>query len=113
MAVKSREELINAVKTRLGEAPDDDGVVLLEDLTDTFDDYDSRINLDFTAEREGWESERQDLLNRLDENDRMWRTKYAERFGEGRDTNRTVETTDENVSDSIDETEIKIDDLFE
>lgn len=112
MAIKTRDEIITAVKTRLGEAPDDDGVVLLEDLTDTFDDYDSRIAVDIESERASWEEERAKLVSQLEETDRAWRSKYAERFGEGRDTNKTIEESTEIVDEGIDETEITVDDLF-
>lgn len=104
MAIKSRDEIVNVVKSILGEAPNDDGIVLLEDLSDTLDDYETRANID-------WQSERADLERQIQETDRAWRTKYAERFGEGKETNQTIEEQHQEV-ETVDAEEITYDDLF-
>lgn len=108
MAIITKDELINAVKSRLGEAPDDDGIALLDNLQDTLTDYEGRINYD-------WESERQDLVNRYEENDKMWRTKYSERFGQGisSEEQSNIETPVDDVQEEDFATEITYDDLFE
>lgn len=68
MAIVNREELLN----RIGAFGDDDNVLgLLEDITDTLDDYERRI-----AETGDWEKKYNDL-------DAEWRGKYRARFLEG------------------------------
>ena len=60
----TREELINRVRDRIGDEPTDDDVALLEDITDTYDDQENRIQAS-----PDWESKYNDL-----------RRKYIDRF---------------------------------
>lgn len=69
MAVKTREEILESFKTRLGENPDDEAISFLEDVTDTLDDFEKRANGDGT-----------DWKSKYEENDANWRKKYTERF---------------------------------
>ena len=69
MAVKTREEILESFKTRLGENPDDESISFLEDVTDTLDDFEKRANGDGT-----------DWKSKYEENDANWRKKYTERF---------------------------------
>lgn len=69
MAVKTREEILESFKSRLGENPDDESISFLEDVTDTFDDFEKRANGDGT-----------DWKSKYEENDASWRKKYTERF---------------------------------
>ena len=69
MAVKTREEILESFKTRLGENPDDESISFLEDVTDTLDDFEKRANGDGT-----------DWKSKYEENDASWRKKYTERF---------------------------------
>lgn len=69
MAVKTREEILESFKTRLGEKPDDESISFLEDVTDTLDDFEKRANGDGT-----------DWKIKYEENDANWRKKYTERF---------------------------------
>lgn len=69
MSVKTREEILESLKTRLGENPDDESISFLEDLTDTLDDFEKRANGDGT-----------DWKSKYEENDANWRKKYTERF---------------------------------
>ena len=64
MAVRTRDELITAVNTIIGETPDDNGLSLLEDISDTFASYD---------DTEYWKT-------KYEENDAEWRKRYKERF---------------------------------
>lgn len=68
MAVRSKEEIMETLRTRAGENTDDDFIALLEDVSDTFDDYESR-----TKDSENWKQKYED-------NDKAWRDKYTERF---------------------------------
>lgn len=65
MSVLSREDLIKKVTEFLGETPTDEGVSLLEDVTDTLNSTD-----DSGTE---WKQ-------KYEENDKMWRKKYIDRF---------------------------------
>lgn len=69
MAVKTREEILESFKTRLGENPDDETISFLEDVTDTLNDFEKRANGDGT-----------DWKSKYEENDANWRKKYTERF---------------------------------
>lgn len=69
MAVKTREEILESFKTRLGEKPDDESISFLEDVTDTLDDFEKRAKGDGT-----------DWKSKYEENDANWRKKYTERF---------------------------------
>lgn len=69
MAVKTREEILESFKSRLGENTDDETISFLEDITDTLDDFEKRANGDGT-----------DWKSKYEENDENWRKKYTERF---------------------------------
>lgn len=69
MAVKTREELLESIRTRLGEQTDDETIAFLEDVTDTLTDFETRAN----GGGEDWEQ-------RYKDNDAEWRKKYTERF---------------------------------
>lgn len=68
MAIVDKGELIKRIAARFGDDNSDEVIQLTEDLTDTFNDYDSRLN-----STEDWEA-------KFKENDEMWRKKYKERF---------------------------------
>lgn len=69
MAVKTREDILTAIKAKLGEQTDDDTIALLEDVTDTFTDLEEKAKGDGT-----------DWKKRYEETDEAWRKKYTERF---------------------------------
>lgn len=69
MAIRTREELLDSIKTRVGEQTDDETIAFLEDVTDTLTDFETRAN-------EGGE----DWKTKYKENDEAWRKKYTERF---------------------------------
>ena len=113
MAIISREELVNAVTSRLGELPDDDGITLLENLSDTLNDYESRVNLDFESERSAWENERADYETRLTNLDNDWRKRYTERFNQPVEASHSESFVDEVVDNSQADAEvIDYEDLF-
>lgn len=96
MAVKSKEEILESVKTRIGEQTDDETLSFLEDITDTFNDLENRANND----NENWK-------NKYEENDKQWREKYKERF-----FNKEPKDNDEPEGDSDTEKPTKFEDLF-
>lgn len=69
MAVKTREEILEAVRARVGEQTDDETISFLEDVSDTLTDLETRSN----GDGEDWKS-------RFEENDKEWRRRYTERF---------------------------------
>ena len=113
MAVVSREELVNAVTSRLGELPDDDGLVLLENLSDTLDSYEASANIDFEAERKSWEDERNNYEARLTELDNDWRRRYTERFNQPVEEHKSESMVEEVIENPQGEAEvIEYEDLF-
>ena len=69
MAVKTREEILEEVRTRIGEQTDDETIAFLEDVTDTLSDLETKAQGDGT-----------DWKAKYEENDAEWRRKYTERF---------------------------------
>ena len=92
MGVVTRDELIERVVSKMGEdTKTDEDIKLIEDLTDTFDEYERRVG-------EDWKT-------KFEENDKMWRDKYVARF-----MNKEVEVNDNQYTDS-DEV-LRYEDLF-
>lgn len=69
MAVKTREEILEAVRARVGEQTDDETISFLEDVSDTLTDLETKAKGDGT-----------DWKSKYEENDAEWRKKYTERF---------------------------------
>lgn len=78
MAIKTKDEIMNAVKERLGEDTSDEALTLIEDLSDTID------NLSDT------QNDGTDWKTRYEQNDAQWRQRYRDRF-----FNQTVQGNDE------------------
>ena len=78
MAVRSKEEIISQISSRIGTDTSDEAIALIEDVTDTLDDYEARVNGDGTD----WKAEAERI-------DKEWREKYVARF-----TNGSVEDDD-------------------
>ena len=97
MAVRTKDELLEIIKGRIGDDSSDETISFLEDITDTLSDY----------EEKAAKSDEEDWKTKYEENDKMWREKYRERF-----FSKEVEKEDEDFS----EDEVKslsYDDLFE
>nr|DAJ44105.1 MAG TPA: hypothetical protein [Caudoviricetes sp.] len=69
MAVKTREEILEELRVRVGEQIDDETIAFLEDVTDTLSDLETKAKGDGT-----------DWKTKYEENDTEWRKKYTERF---------------------------------
>lgn len=69
MAVKTREEILESVRARVGDNTDDETISFIEDITDTLNDLETKAKGDGT-----------DWKARYEENDAEWRKKYTERF---------------------------------
>lgn len=68
MAVKTREEILESLRGRFGDEPTDDDIAMLEDITDTFTDFEEK-----TSDATNWKK-------KYEENDKAWKKKYSERF---------------------------------
>lgn len=71
MAIVSKEDLLSRLTAIIGEDQNDDAIMLVEDMTDTFNDFDSK-----TKDETKWKQ-------KYEENDKAWRQKYIDRFNKG------------------------------
>lgn len=69
MGVKTREEILEELRARVGEQTDDETIAFLEDVTDTLSDLETKAKGDGT-----------DWKTKYEENDAEWRKRYTERF---------------------------------
>lgn len=100
MAVKTKDELIQAVVTRIGEDSSDEAIALIEDVTDTLNDFEAKS----AGDGEDWKS-------KYDELDKSWREKYISRFSDGGSKN---EPEPEEPEDNVEDNEpMTYEDLFE
>lgn len=86
MGVKTRDEIIEAVRKRIGEDTSDEAISLLEDVTDTFADYETKV-----ADKTDWKT-------KYDEMDASWRKKYMDRFS-GKTGEEVKEEQEEQIKD--------------
>lgn len=86
MAIKTRDEIVEAVRKRIGEDTSDEAISLLEDVTDTFADYETKV-----AGKTDWKT-------KYDEMDASWRKKYMDRFS-GKTGEEVKEEQEEQVKD--------------
>lgn len=68
MAVLTKEDFMKKVTERIGEDKSDEAIAFMEDMTDTFNDLSEKA------------SDTTDWKAKYEENDKMWRDKYTERF---------------------------------
>lgn len=88
MAIRTKEELLTMIRDNVPES--DTLVTIIEDVSDTIDDYESR------NDGENWKE-------KYEENDKEWREKYISRFF-------NPDMTEEKPVEPVEETE-KIDDV--
>lgn len=96
MAVKTREEILKSLRDRFGEEPTDEDIAMLEDITDTFKDFEEK-----TSDATNWK-------NKYEENDKAWKKKYSDRFFSNDD-----DKNDPDEPEDLDDKQMKtFDDLF-
>lgn len=69
MAIKSIDEIMDAVRTRMGDDTSDETLMFIEDVSDTLNSF---------SEADNWRK-------RYEENDEEWRRKYRDRFFSSKD----------------------------
>lgn len=108
MAILTKEQFFDKIKTLVGEKSDDETLTLIEDFTDTYNSFSENSNA----------GEIEKLKNQLAETEKNWREKYRARFFEktdntDTDTNtNTNDNTDTNTDTDTSAEDITINDLF-
>ena len=95
--IRSREELLEQIRTRLGDDDSDDAIALVEDVSDTLGDFETRANGDGV-----------DWKKKYEDNDKEWRKKYRDRFFEG----GTSDNDDNNDNDDAENKPLTFENLF-
>lgn len=98
MAIRTIEEILESVRNIVGDSTDDNTLQVLEDVTDTFTDFENK-----TANQTDWEA-------KYKENDEVWRKKYAERFYTG--APNVPPKTNDPVIDGPDDKPTRFEELF-
>lgn len=98
MSIKSKEELMNLIKSKIGEDTSDEAIALIEDVSDTLDSLSASKPND-----EDWEA-------KYKENDAAWRKRYTERFFAGKD--EPDEDIEQSKPQELPNNPQKYDDLF-
>lgn len=93
--IKTKEEILEQIKTRLGEDTSDEALSFIEDITDTLTDYEAKTN-DTT-----------DWKQKYEDNDKQWRERYKERFFSGENPEE-----EEEEEQGLPEPPLSFDDLF-
>lgn len=82
MAIKTKNEIMESIKARLGEDNSDEAIAIIEDISDTLDDMENKSN-----GNEDWKA-------KYEENDASWRQRYRDRF-----FNKNEDEPDDNPSE--------------
>lgn len=69
MAVKTREEIMESIRSRFAEDTSDEVITLIEDVSDTLTDYENKAK----GDGKDWKAEAERI-------DKEWREKYKARF---------------------------------
>lgn len=80
MSIKSIDEILNAVKERIGDDTSDSAISFVEDISDTFNAL---------SEQENWKQ-------KYEQNDSEWRKKYRDRFLSGESSSDDDDNGDAN-----------------
>lgn len=102
MAIVGKEEMLETINKIAGDNTSDDLIKLMEDVSDTFDDF-------AKADTEDWKT-------KYEENDKMWREKYKSRFMEKVVKDDVIDGDNpDNYDEDADSSDVKetFDDLFE
>lgn len=87
MAIKTREELIAQVTASFGDSTSNEAIALIEDVTDTIKDLETKVN----GDGKDWKAEAEKI-------DKEWREKYVKRFSSSSDNE---DNKDEQNDDTV------------
>lgn len=108
MSVLNKDDFMSRIKAKVGDDTSDEAMSFIEDMSDTFNDLESR-----TVDNSGeWEEKYNTLVQEKDNLDKEWREKYKARFFDGIESGKeAIADQTEDVKD--DGEEVTFDDLFE
>lgn len=95
--IRTKSEILDSIKARLGDDTSDEALALVEDINDTIDDFESK-----TSDSTNWKQ-------KYEENDSQWRQKYKDRFFSGGSTDEGEEDMGETDTHK---TPMSFEDLF-
>lgn len=101
MAVLSREDFMGAINEKYADDTSDETLAFIENVSDTLDDYEARAK----GDSEDWKA-------KFEENDKMWREKYRNRFFSGDPTPEPDEPPEDVMLEDENVTPTKFEDLF-
>lgn len=93
--VKTKDEILTSIKSKFGEDTSDETLALMEDVSDTLKDLESKAN-----STTDWKA-------KYEENDKAWREKYRDRF-----FNSSGEENTDNEEDDKPNYPTRFEDLF-
>lgn len=98
----TKQEILEQIKSKIGDSTDDNDLKMLEDISDTFDDLKSRVD------------EAGDWKTKYEENDKAWKQKYRDRFfnTEAKDEIEEHEKEKEKEMEIDEPKKLSFDDLF-
>lgn len=104
----TREQLMSAVASIVGDRTDDEAIAFVENVTDTFDS-------DSSVELETANAKIEELTQKVTDTESAWRKKYMDRFygGSDEEANPSNQPPIEEEETALDAEEITVDDLFE
>ena len=100
MAILTRDEYFARLHDKLGEDTSDDGISFLEDMTDTYNDMETRASGDGV----NWEQKYKEL-------DESWKKRYRHRFFSGGDRG-IPDSVSSDEKEEYNPEEITVNDLF-
>lgn len=100
MAIVTRDEILNSIKENFEDRLEDEKVIsLIENISDTMDDYVSKASTDWKQKYE--------------ENDKAWKKKYTDRFfHKPVDENEDEQNDNDNVEQEEPKKKYTFDELF-
>ena len=102
MAIRKYDEIMELVKNRIGEDTTDEAISFIEDISDTFNDLQTRLN-----EAGDWKA-------KYDELDESWRTRYRDRFYETSNLNLDNDPIDfEEKNPDVEDKIVEFEQLFD
>lgn len=94
MSIRTKEEILNAIKTKFSDDTSDETLSFIEDVSDTLEDFDKKVK----GDGKDWKAEAEKI-------DAAWREKYKARFFSGSKEDDEEEEPEEKKS-------YKFEDLF-